>query len=74
LAAEAAVRAVGGTPRRDIANGGVDANWTTRHGIPTVTLGCGQMNPHMVTEALDLDGFENACRAALLLATGYPDM
>lgn len=74
LAAEAAVRAVGREPRRDIANGGVDANWTTRHGIPTVTLGCGQMNPHMVTEALDLDGFEDACRTALLLATGFPEV
>ncbi len=71
LAAEAAVRAVGREPVRAVANGGVDANWTTRLGIPTVTLGCGQMNPHMVTEALDLDGYEDACRIALLLATGF---
>ncbi len=72
LAAEAAVEAAGRNPTRAVANGGVDANWTTRHGIPTVTLGCGQMNPHMVTEALDLDGFDVACHAALLLATGFP--
>ena len=71
LAAEAALKAVGREPRRAVANGGVDANWTTRHGIPTVTIGCGQMNPHMVTEALDLDGFEDACRVALLLASGF---
>ena len=70
LAAEAAVRAVGREPMRAVANGGVDANWTTRHGIPTVTLGCGQLNPHMVTEALDLDGYSDACRIALLLAMG----
>jgi tripeptide aminopeptidase len=70
LAAEAAVRAVGREPRRAVANGGLDANWTTRHGIPTVTLGCGQCNPHMVTESLDLDEFETACRVALRLATG----
>jgi tripeptide aminopeptidase len=70
LAAEAAVKAIGREPSRSIANGGVDANWTFRHGIPTVTLGCGQLNPHMVTEALDLNGFEDACRVALLLATG----
>ena len=70
IAAEAAVVAVGRQPLRAVANGGVDANWTTRHGIPTVTLGCGQLNPHMVTEALDLDGFADACRIALLLATG----
>jgi tripeptide aminopeptidase len=73
VAAEAAVTAVGRDPVRAVANGGVDANWTTRHGIPTVTLGCGQMNPHMVTEALDLDGYEDACRIALLLATGFPE-
>jgi tripeptide aminopeptidase len=73
VAAEAAVVAVGRQPLRAVANGGVDANWTTRHGIPTVTLGCGQLNPHMVSEALDLDGFADACRVALLLATGFPD-
>ena len=69
MAADAAVRTVGLTPVQAVANGGLDANWTTRHGIPTVTLGCGQVNPHMVSEALDLAGFEQACRIALLLAT-----
>jgi tripeptide aminopeptidase len=69
VAAEEAVRSAGLTPFRVVANGGLDANWTTRHGIPTVTLGCGQMNPHMVTEALDLAGFRDACRIALRLAT-----
>ncbi len=69
--AEAAVAAVGCQPTRSVADGGVDANWTTRRGIPTVTLGCGQLNPHMVTEALDLDRFDDACRIALLLATGF---
>ena len=69
-AAESVVTALGMQPLRAIANGGVDANWTTRHGIPTVTMGCGQQNPHMVTEALDLDAFEMACRIALRLATG----
>ncbi len=69
VAADVAVRTVGLSPVRAVANGGLDANWTTRHGIPTVTLGCGQVNPHMVSEALDLNGFEQACRIALLLAT-----
>ena len=41
-----------------MANGGVDANWITHHGIPAVTIGCGQRNQHMVTEELDLDGYE----------------
>jgi tripeptide aminopeptidase len=70
LVAEAAIRQVGLEPERAVSNGGVDANWTTRHGIPTVTLGCGQMNPHMVTEALDVEQFLNACRIGLVLATG----
>jgi tripeptide aminopeptidase len=72
-AAESAVRAIGRQPVRAVANGGVDANWTVRHGIPTVTLGCGQLNPHMVSEALDLDAYCVACQIALLLATGFPD-
>jgi tripeptide aminopeptidase len=69
LASEAAVRAIGRQPERAVANGGVDANWTTAHGIPTVTLGCGQLNQHMVSEALAIDDFQDACRLALLLAT-----
>jgi tripeptide aminopeptidase len=39
------------------------------NGIPTVTLGCGQMNIHTTDEQLDLMAYEQACRAALLLAT-----
>jgi tripeptide aminopeptidase len=68
VVAGAVVRSIGLTPIRAVANGGLDANWTTRHGIPTVTLGCGQANPHTVSETLDLAGFENACRIALRLA------
>ena len=70
LAAEAAIRAVGGEPLRAISNGGLDANWMTAHGIPTVTLGCGQMNIHTVSEQLDMAAFEQACRVALRLAVG----
>ena len=39
------------------------------NGIPTVTLGCGQMHIHTTNEQLDLVAYEQACRAALLLAT-----
>ena len=69
VAAERAVRAVGLEPYRAVTNGGLDANWITSHGIPTVTLGCGQMNPHMSSEKLDVSNFEAACRIALSLAT-----
>jgi tripeptide aminopeptidase len=40
------------------------------NGIPTVTLGCGQMEIHTTREQLDLTAFENACRVALRLGTG----
>jgi tripeptide aminopeptidase len=69
LAAEAAVRAVGGEPFRMVSNGGLDANWMTAHGIPTVTLGCGQDGIHTVAERLHIPTFEQACRVALRLAT-----
>ncbi len=66
--AEDAVRSIGRTPFRVVANGGLDANWTSRNGIPTATLGCVQASPHTVTEALDLAGFRDAFRIALRLA------
>jgi tripeptide aminopeptidase len=70
LAAETAIRAGGGDPQRAISNGGLDANWISARGIPTVTLGCGQVNPHTPEERLDLAQFRQACRIALRLATG----
>jgi tripeptide aminopeptidase len=69
LAAEAAIRAVGGEPFRAISNGGLDANWMSARGLPTVTLGCGQMNAHTTSERLDIEAFQRACRVGLLLAT-----
>ncbi len=69
LAAEAAVRSAGRTPERAISNGGLDANWITAHGIPTVSLGSGQHNAHTVKEYLDLREFRFACRVAWKLAT-----
>jgi len=70
LAAEAAIRAIGLEPERAVVNGGLDANWLTARGIPSVTLGCGQRNPHTVAETLNLDDFDGACRVALRLALG----
>ena len=62
--------AVGREPMRVISNGGLDANWLNAHGIPTVTLGCGQVNVHTTSEMLDLAAFRDACRIALMLARG----
>jgi tripeptide aminopeptidase len=70
VAAERALRTLGFKPLRAVSNGGLDANWMTAHGIPTVTLGCGQMSIHTTSEYLDIPAFERACRIALLLATG----
>jgi tripeptide aminopeptidase len=66
--AEGAVAAIGREPSRAVANGGLDANWWVSHGIPCVSFGCGQENQHMVTEALNLAEYQDACRIALRLA------
>lgn len=69
-AAADAVRRTGREPRLVVGNGGLDANWMTAHGLPTVTLGCGQHDIHTVNESLDVEEFLTACRIALDLATG----
>ena len=69
LFAEAAVHRAGLEPQLAITNGGLDANWMVVHGIPTVTLGAGQLYQHMVTEALDVKKYLAASRIALALAT-----
>ncbi len=69
LTAETALASLGITSRRAVSNGGLDANWMSARGIPTVTLGCGQMNAHTVSERLDIRAFHGACEIALRLAT-----
>ena len=71
--AVAAIQAVGLEAETKISNGGLDANWMTSHGMPTVTLGCGQQDVHTVDERLDIENYFHACRIALLLATGCED-
>jgi tripeptide aminopeptidase len=68
-AAVAALQAEGLEADLAVTNGGLDANWLTAHGIPTVTLGCGQRNIHTVREELDIAEFHLARRIALRLAT-----
>lgn len=65
----AAVEAMGLAPDVRVANGGLDANWLVRHGIPTVTFGAGQNEVHTVDEWIDLAEFERACGLAVRLAT-----
>jgi len=68
-AAAGAITAAGLEPMEKISNGGLDANWMTSHGLPTVTLGCGQEHIHTVAERLHVPSFRHACEIAWHLAT-----
>ncbi len=68
--ARAAVQAAGLTSSLRISNGGLDANWMVAHGLPTVTLGCGQNAIHTVHEWLHIPSYLDGCRVAIALATG----
>ena len=68
--AKQAVEKIGLTPELCVGNGGLDANWMTAHGFPTVTLGCGQHDIHTTNEWLHVPSFLQGCEIALLLASG----
>jgi tripeptide aminopeptidase len=68
--AVAAARALGREPVTRVTNGGLDANWLVRHGVPTVTLGAGQNDIHTVKEWVDVPEFLAGCRVAVELARG----
>ncbi len=61
----AAQEALGLTCRPHVTNGGLDANFFNVKGVPTVTLGAGQHNPHTPEEYADLDEYLTCCRLAL---------
>ena len=67
--AKSVLESLGMDPEYRISNGGLDANWMTAHGIPTVTMGCGQQGIHTVDEKLDVTKFLQACHVGLKLAT-----
>ena len=50
-------------------NGGLDANWLIKNGIPTVTFGNGHYNPHSLDEYLDIQEYEDSCSLAISIAT-----
>lgn len=60
-----ALEPLGRPYQQAVTNGGVDANWLNHHGIPTVTIGCGQRNVHTVKEMLDLDDYLAACQVGM---------
>jgi tripeptide aminopeptidase len=67
--AKRAVESLGLTPTTLFSNGGLDANWLVKHGVPTVTIGAGQYEIHTVKEYVDLPEFAQGCRLAVALAT-----
>ena len=67
--AKSAVEAIGLQPDVKVVNGGLDANWIVRYGIPTVTFGAGQNEVHTVKEWINLTEYERACNLAVTLAT-----
>jgi tripeptide aminopeptidase len=64
-----AVVSLGLEPTYVFSNGGLDANWLDKHGIPTVTIGAGQYEIHTVNEYVDVPEFLTCCRLAVILAT-----
>ncbi len=64
-----AAKAIGLEPHTMLSNGGLDANWLVKHGVPTVTFGAGQAEIHTVKEYVDLSEFAQGCRLAMSLAT-----
>ena len=67
--AKVAVESLGLKPTTVFSNGGLDANWLDKHGIPTVTFGAGQYEIHTVKEYVDIPEFLQGCRLAVALAT-----
>jgi tripeptide aminopeptidase len=67
--AKRAAESIGLKPTTLFSNGGLDANWLDKHGVPTVTIGSGQYEIHTVKEYVDLPEFANGCRLAVALAT-----
>ncbi len=69
LHARRAAQAIGLQPYTVASNGGLDANWLVKHGVPTVTFGAGQAEIHTVDEYVDIPEFALGCRLAVALAT-----
>ena len=68
--AKRAAESLGLKPTTMFSNGGLDANWLDKHGVPTVTIGSGQYEIHTdqgirrpATNLLE------GCRLAMALAT-----
>lgn len=67
--AKRAAESLGLKPTTMFSNGGLDANWLDKHGVPTVTIGAGQYEIHTVNEYVNVPEFLEGCRLAVALAT-----
>lgn len=56
-------------PTYIFSNGGLDANWLDKAGVPTITIGAGQAEIHTIKEFVKLDEYEKGCRLGILMAT-----
>ncbi len=68
LAAEQVRAVLGIEAQYLVANGGLDANYLNAKGVPTVTLGAGQHNPHTVDEYVDVQEYLDGCRTIAAIA------
>lgn len=64
-----AARAAGFKPLCKRVDGGLDANYFNRKGIPSITFGAGQHHAHTVDEYCDIGEYLGGCRLAVALAT-----
>ncbi len=67
--ADRALAILGITPNHVFSNGGLDANWLDKAGIPTVTISAGQAEIHTVKEYVNLPEYVIGCKIAVLAAT-----
>lgn len=67
--AKRAAESLGLKPTTLFSNGGLDANWLVKHGVPTVTIGAGQYEIHTVNEYVNVPEFIQGCQLAVALAT-----
>jgi tripeptide aminopeptidase len=63
-----ALQMLGIEPTYLFSNGGLDANWLDKHGVPTITIGAGQAEIHTIKEYVNLAEYEKGCRLGVLMA------
>lgn len=65
----AAAKSMGLKPKTLFSNGGLDANWLTKYGVPTITIGAGQYEIHTIKEYVHIPEYVQGCQLAVALAS-----